>query len=177
MTLHQSIHRADIPTPYLTGGLRPMLGRWRSRGGMVARPLTLRHALETAGLALATLALAIAVLVFAADFQLSQAQAQEHHHPAADIPIHEQFYSSWMMPDKPERSCCNQRDCYPTEARYRDGFWEARRREDGQYVRVPWEKVEQNRDNPDGRNHVCMPPLSLNYHHDEVYCFTLGAGI
>jgi hypothetical protein len=155
MTLHQSIHRAAVPAAYLTVGLSHMLGRWRSRGGMVA----------------------FAVLVFALSFQLSPAQAEDHHHPAADVPIHEQFYSSWMMPDKPERSCCNQRDCYPTEARYRDGFWEAKRREDGQYVRVPWEKVEQNRDNPDGRNHVCMPPPSLNYHRDEVYCFTLGGGI
>jgi hypothetical protein len=155
MTLHPGIHRADVPAPYPTGDLPRVLGRWRSRRGMVA----------------------LAALAFASSFQLSQARAEDHHHPAADVPIHEQFYSSWMMPDKPERSCCNKRDCYPTEARYRDGFWEARRREDGQYVRVPWEKVEQNRDNPDGRNHVCMPPPSPNYYGDEVYCFALGGGI
>ena len=69
MTLHQSIHRADVPTTYLAGDLCGMLGRRRSRGAIVA----------------------LAVLVFAAYFQLSQAQAQEHNHPAADVPIHEKF--------------------------------------------------------------------------------------
>jgi hypothetical protein len=177
MAIHQSIDCADVPVPYLTGGLRRMLGRSRSRGELAVRPLTLWRARQTAGRVVAIVALALALLVFAAYLQLSQAQAEEHSHPAADVPIHEKFYSSWMMPDKPDRSCCNQRDCYPTEVRYREGFWEARRREDGEYVRVPWEKVEQNRDNPDGRNHVCMPPPSLGYYKDEVFCFALGSGI
>ena len=106
--------------------------------------------------------------------QLSQ--AQEHHHPPADTPIHEKFYSSWMMPDRPDRSCCNKRDCYPTEVRYRDGFWEAKRREDGRYIRIPWEKVESHRNNPDGRNHVCMPPPDRAYNGGEVFCFALGTG-
>ena len=75
--------------------------------------------------------------VASAYFELSQAQTQQQdsaharHHPPADIPIHEKFYSNWMMPDRPTASCCNNRDCYPTEVRFRDGFWEARRREDG----------------------------------------------
>jgi hypothetical protein len=156
----QSIVRADVPAPDLTGGLRCI---WPTLG--------------TGGRALAIFALALGLFVFAVYFQLSRAQAEEHDHPAADAPIHEKFYSSWMMPDKPDRSCCNQRDCYPTEARYRDGFWEARRREDGEYVRIPWEKVEQNRGNPDGRNHVCMPAPGMGYYKDEVFCFSLGSGI
>ena len=45
-----------------------------------------------------------------------QANAQEHrHHPAADMALHEKFYSTWYMPDQPTRSCCNMADCYPTE--------------------------------------------------------------
>jgi hypothetical protein len=127
---------------------------------------------EIAYLVLAVVVLAFSVVMLAAYFQL--AQAHEHNHPPADVAIHEKFYSTWMMPDKPQRSCCNRQDCYPTEARYRQGFWEARRREDGQYVRIPWEKVEQHRDNPDGRNHVCMPPPSQ--YRDEVFCFALGGG-
>ena len=139
-------------------------------------PQSLNRLLRIGGLALAGLALAIAILMIAAFFQLSQAHAQEHNHPAADAAIHEKFYSSWMMPDRPEISCCNRQDCYPTEVRFRDGFWEAKRREDGVYVRVPWEKVEKNRDSPDGRNHVCMPPPNRGYQGAEVFCFALGSG-
>jgi hypothetical protein len=160
----------------------------------------LRHAMrrvrDFGGLALLVLGLALAILMFAGHFQLSQAQelqAQElrapelnapsdaqssahHNHPPQDAALHEMFYSSWMMPDHPNVSCCNKQDCYPTEARYRDGFWEARRREDGHFVRIPWEKVEQRRDNPDGRNHVCMPSPERSPRGDEVYCFVLGGG-
>jgi hypothetical protein len=141
----------------------------------------LRRALEICAMALAILGFAFAVLAFSAYFELSQAQspdgnpAHARHHPPEDIPIHEKFYSNWMMPDRPTTSCCNNQDCYPTEVRFRDGFWEAKRREDGAYVRIPWQKIEQNRDNPDGRSHVCMPP-PVSHRDDVVYCFTLGAG-
>ena len=38
---------------------------------------------------------------------------------------------------------------------------------------VPDNKIEQYRDSPDGRNHVCATgPIS-----DTVYCFQLGAGL
>jgi hypothetical protein len=145
---------------------------------ILSRSPTLNRVLQIGGLALASLALAIVILMIAAFFQLSQARAQDHNHPAADITIHEKFYSTWMMPDRPQVSCCNRQDCYPTEVRFRDGFWEAKRREDGIYVRVPWEKVEKNRDSPDGRNHVCMPPPnSRAYLGMEVFCFALGGGM
>jgi hypothetical protein len=139
-------------------------------------PRMLNRALYIGGLSFAGLALAIVILMIAAFCQLSQVRAQDHHHPAADVVIHEKFYSTWMMPDRPEISCCNRQDCYPTEVRFRDGFWEAKRREDGIYVRVPWEKVEKNRDSPDGRNHVCMPPPNRGYQGAEVFCFALGSG-
>jgi len=120
--------------------------------------------------------LALAIPTIAAGFQPSQARAQDHHHPPADVAIHEKFYSTWMMPDRPDLSCCTRQDCYPTEVRFRDGFWEAKRREDGVYIRVPWEKVERNRDNPDGRNHVCMPPPNRSPRGKDVFCFALGGG-
>jgi hypothetical protein len=64
------------------------------------------------------------------------------------------------------------------EIRFREGFWEAKRREDGVYIRVPWKKVERNRDSPDGRNHVCMPPRNHQGHLGmEVFCFALGRGM
>ena len=106
--------------------------------------------------------------------------AQERHagHPAADVPVHEKFYSTWYMPDQPNKSCCNKADCYPTEVKFQNGQWFAQRREDGKFIPVPWSKVERNRDNPDGRNHVCMPPPSAtSYQPNTVFCFALGGGI
>jgi hypothetical protein len=142
----------------------------------------LGRALAISGGTLSVLASAFAVLALSANFEFAQAQTSgenpahaNHHHPPQDALLHEKFYSTWMMPDRPSASCCNNRDCYPTEVRFRGGFWEAKRREDGVYVRIPWEKVEQNRDNPDGRSHVCMPPPA-SYRDEVVYCFTLGAG-
>jgi hypothetical protein len=41
---------------------------------------------------------------------------------------------------------------------------------------IPAEKIEHERDNPDGRNHVCAPPANHTYDGEEVYCFTLGGG-
>jgi len=58
----------------------------------------------------------------------------------------------------PSVSCCNEADCYPTEIKYVDGELYAKRREDGKYIPIPPQKVERNRDNPDGRNHLCAPP-------------------
>lgn len=98
---------------------------------------------------------------------------QEHKHPPQDVPIHERFYSTWMMPDHRQTSCCDQKDCYPTEVKFEYGDWWALRREDRKFVRVPPEKIEQERDNPDGRNHVCMAPPARG---DIVYCLSLGGG-
>ena len=118
----------------------------------------------------------VVVVVFAL-LLLSSAAAQ-HHHPAQDAELHEKFYSTWYMPDNPARSCCNKADCYPTEIRMVGSSIFARRREDGKFIPVPTQKVEQNRDNPDGRNHLCAPPPTATlYPPDTVFCFALGGGI
>jgi hypothetical protein len=31
--------------------------------------------------------------------------AQQHHHPPQDEAIHEKFYGTWHMPDRPAMSC------------------------------------------------------------------------
>lgn len=116
-----------------------------------------------------------AAVVVALSLAALPARAQEHQHPAADADLHEQFYATWMMPDQPAKSCCSKRDCYPTEIKYVGGTIFARRREDGQFIRVPPQKVEQHRDNPDGRNHICAPPPGTG-HGDVVFCFALGSG-
>jgi hypothetical protein len=97
-----------------------------------------------------------------------------HHHPPQDQFLHEKFYSTWHMPDNPSVSCCNEADCYPTEIKYVDGEIYAKRREDGKYIAVPPQKVERNRDNPDGRNHLCAPPPNVLHPSDTVFCFALG---
>jgi hypothetical protein len=108
----------------------------------------------------------------------SPAAAQGHNHPPQDADLHEKFYSTWHMPDNPSASCCNQADCYPTEIKMVGTSIYARRREDGKYILVPARKVEHNRDNPDGRNHICAPPPSAtSYPPDTVFCFSLGGGI
>jgi hypothetical protein len=107
-------------------------------------------------------------------FVVSTAAAQ-HRHPPQDEALHEKFYSTWYMPDNPTSSCCNKADCYPTEIKYVGGSVYARRREDGKYILIPPQKVERNRDNPDGRNHLCAPPP--NSSADTVFCFALGGGI
>jgi hypothetical protein len=109
-------------------------------------------------------------------FVVSTAAAQ-HHHPSQDEALHEKFYSTWYMPDDPVKSCCNKADCYPTEIKYVGGSIYARRREDGKYILIPPRKVERNRDNPDGRNHLCAPPPSGHHPDDAVFCFSLGGGI
>jgi len=104
-------------------------------------------------------------------------QAQDvglHRHSLQDQLLHDKFYSTWHMPDNPAASCCNNADCYPTEIKYVDGTIYAKRREDGKFILIPPEKVERNRDNPDGRNHLCAPPPHAFHAADAVFCFALG---
>jgi hypothetical protein len=103
--------------------------------------------------------------------------AAQHYHPSEDEALHEKFYSGWYMPDNPSVSCCNKADCYPTEIKYVAGMLHARRREDGKYIPIPPPKVERNRDNPDGRNHLCAPPPNSLNPSNTVFCFSLGGGI
>jgi hypothetical protein len=104
---------------------------------------------------------------------ISPAFAQAHHHPPEHAQLHENFYRDWMRPDQPTVSCCNLKDCYPTEARFTNGKWFARRREDGNWLFVPPTKIELNRDSPDGRNHMCAHPPGAS---DVPLCFIPGGG-
>jgi hypothetical protein len=118
-----------------------------------------------------TRACVAAVIMFA----VSPAAAQ-HRHSSQDEALHEKFYSTWFMPDNPAKSCCNKADCYPTEIKYAGGEVYARRREDGKCIPIPPQKVEHNRDNPDGRSHLCAPPPNSSNPADTVFCFSLGGG-
>ena len=95
--------------------------------------------------------------------------AQHSHEGAAG-----RFYETWRKPDNPSQSCCSHMDCYATEARFRDGEWYALRREDGKWLHVPQEKIETERNNPDGRNHLCAhPPITGS---NVPLCFIPGWG-
>ena len=118
----------------------------------------------------------LATLVHAQEGE--QNQAAHRHHPAQDQLLHERFYSTWHMPDNPAFSCCGNADCYPTEIKSVDGKIYAKRREDGKYILIPPQKIERNRDNPDGRNHLCAPPPGFAKNPvDTVYCFALGGAM
>lgn len=106
-------------------------------------------------------------------FVASSALAQEHHHPPEHTPLHEHFYSRWMRPDMPTVSCCNLTDCAPTEAKMIAGRWWAKRHQDGKWLPIPPEKIELNRDSPDGRSHLCVQPPGST---DTVWCFIAGSG-
>src|SRR5690348_11003031 len=117
----------------------------------------------------------------AASLLLWPAQAQERHHPPQDMELHNTFYSTWMIPNNGavrSKSCCNNIDCYPTEVHRVGDHWFAKRREDGKWILIPDDKIEQNqpdpRESPDGRSHVCM---SSPFAGDYVYCAVLGSAI
>lgn len=101
-----------------------------------------------------------------------QSQAARHH-PRQDQLLHEVFYSKWHLPDNPFASCCNDADCYPTEIKFVDGNIHAERQGDVNYISVPPERVERNKDNSDGRNHLSAPSPNV-FSSDTVFCFALG---
>jgi hypothetical protein len=104
-------------------------------------------------------------------YPLANASAQEHHHPTETIygPTAE-FYRTWKRPDVPSSSCCNDRDCYATRIRHRGGKIQAVHRESGDWIDIPPEKIEINRDSPDGLSHMCASPAKF------VFCFKEGGG-
>lgn len=108
----------------------------------------------------------------------TNALAQEHTgHPAADVELHNKFYSTWLVPNLGEprvSSCCNQADCAPAETRRIDGHWEGRRRLDTDWIAIPERLIESNqgdpRESPDGQSHLCV-------HGGRVLCAVLGSGL
>jgi hypothetical protein len=112
-----------------------------------------------------------------APLALASPSLAQHHHPPEDAHVHEKFYRTWRMPEH-DWSCCDNRDCYPTEVRIVGGDIFAKRREDGKFIAIPAAKVDRKRDNPDGRSHICAPPpTATTYPPDTVFCFILGTGM
>ncbi len=73
-------------------------------------------------------------------------------------------YESWMMPDAPNVSCCNNTDCRPTRAYLdHDGAWRAWNGH--KWLRIPPNKILPTDLKKDGRNHLCEK-------NEAVYCFS-----
>lgn len=113
-------------------------------------------------------ALALACALFAVPVQ---AEDHQHKHPNATyFGATAKFYETWMRPDMPTSSCCNKQDCDAVEqVRQHNGQWEAKPQGSNAWISIPPEKVELNRDSPDGRSHLCRAGST-------VFCFIAGAG-
>ena len=116
-------------------------------------------------------ALGVFVLLVIMLWLYTMSHAQEHRHPTETITgATGRFYESWRMPHNRTASCCSRADCYAVEAHMRAGVWFFKHRETGRMLPVPADRVEQERDNPDGQNHACASPQGM------VYCFIAGGG-
>ena len=118
---------------------------------------------------------AVIALVFLVSALIGHARAQHSGHRPQDMELHRRFYNSWMMPDNRAISCCHDQDCRPAEARMVNGQWMARQEgDDGDFTPIPENKIETERDTPDGRNHLCG---RRNSPHDfTTFCFIAGSG-
>lgn len=98
-------------------------------------------------------------------------------HRPQDMDLHHKFYSTWMMPDNRAVSCCHDEDCKPAEAYMKNGQWYARQDGDeGDFTPIEPKKVEQDRDSPDGRSHLCGRRYGFNSNNFSVFCFIVGNG-
>jgi hypothetical protein len=109
------------------------------------------------------------LICLAALWAVFSCPVQAHDHPPEHAQLHDQFYKTWERPDWPGFSCCNDKDCGPAEAKMVDGVWFARHVNGTRWYKIPPQKVEYNRDSPDGRNHLCAIG-------EQVYCFIAGSG-
>lgn len=117
------------------------------------------------------IALGVLLLALLLLYPLANANAQQHHHPTETIHgATAEYYRTWDRPDAPGTSCCSDRDCYSTRSRYRNGGLQAIHRESGDWIDIPPEKIELNRDSPDGLSHICASPMKF------VFCFKEGGG-
>lgn len=83
------------------------------------------------------------------------------------------IYATWK--DSRGSSCCSDRDCYATSARFAKDHWQAKRREDGAWLDIPWDVIINERPD-DMQAHMCAPPPGgLNFFMPRltpmVWCF------
>jgi hypothetical protein len=118
----------------------------------------------------------LGILAFVVTHPAKGQDIREHHEHQS---IAGQFYATWLRPNggHPRTwSCCSSKDCYQTVIKRQGGHWYAQRREDGQWIPIPDEKLEHlqidPRESPDGQSHVCAPPP---WDGNGVYCAVIGS--
>jgi hypothetical protein len=119
------------------------------------------------------------VLGILAAMFIGNVKAEEHGHPARDMEIHHKFYNTWMMPQNRTVSCCHEEDCAPAESKFENGQWLARKDSEpnAEFTPVPPERIEKERDTPDGRSHVCGRRYGFSGGTAlTIFCFLPGAG-
>src|SRR5262245_19281595 len=94
------------------------------------------------------------VLTLALAFLAGGALAHDHGE-------HAEWYKSLTVPGTGS-SCCNNRDCIPTDYRYKDGLYEVP--VGFMWVTVPRSRVLKDVGNPVGRAVVCR-------HGETIFCF------
>jgi hypothetical protein len=82
------------------------------------------------------------------------------------------FYQDWMRPDNRNISCCHDKDCAPAQSKLVNGKWQARNSDSEDWVDIPVNRIETDRDSPDGQSHLCKSGTKGGIN---VYCF-LPAG-
>jgi hypothetical protein len=110
---------------------------------------------------------AMPALIWLFLFLASPALAQHPNHDASH------FYSSWMMPDNRQVSCCHNEDCQPAQSRIINGRWQARHNDADDWADIPASKIETDRDSPDGRSHLCGRRSIAGF---TVFCFLPASG-
>jgi hypothetical protein len=97
----------------------------------------------------------------------TSALAQNHNHGDGHAQFHKDFYQYWKEPGNPHASCCNARietdgretgDCEPTQARVRNGHWEAWVRQTGRWEQIPDEKILKQPNPNIFDAHLCWTP-------------------
>jgi hypothetical protein len=109
-------------------------------------------------------------------FALPALGAEHRGHRPQDMELHKKFYSTWMLPDRFWIPCCYDQDCQPAASKFEDGSWWAKWDDMQKWVEIPAEKIEENRDSPDGRSHMCGRQSWLSESGFDVFCFVRGGG-
>ena len=83
------------------------------------------------------------------------AQADDHNK------YHASDYQYWKQPGT-NASCCNDHDCAPVPAEFRNNQWFAKRQ--GEWIPIPWERIIRERNPSPEAGHLC-------YTYGRVLCF------
>lgn len=109
-------------------------------------------------------------VALALQFYAPAGYSQGHHGQGHDA-LHHWYLT---LKDWKGRSCCNMKDCRPTQSRFRDQHVEVM--VDGEWTKVPAHKILPLT-SPDARTHVCSPGPGSNYPRGYIFCVVLGGGV